>query len=218
LIVKFSKAKLSSLPWDRETIAFLLRRVRQILCWAAVAWVGAALLLGYSVYFYPRQTLTVDSGDVRADAIVVLGGGRDERPQRAAELFKQGAAPRILISGFGDSEADVQLLEKNGVPATIIFQENDSVSTYENAKFSIPLLRQMGAHSAIIVTAWFHSRRALTCFKHFAPNIQFYSRPSYLTYQPTISNRQDVNNYVRSEDIKLLVYWVWHGVWPFYLT
>jgi uncharacterized SAM-binding protein YcdF (DUF218 family) len=198
--------------------ALLMRKFCQILFWAAGAWVGAAALLGYAVYFYPLQTLTVDSGDVKADAIVVLGGGQDERPQRAAELFKQGAAPQILVSGVGDCETNVKMLEKNGVPTTVITQEADSISTYENAKFSIPLLRKMGAHSAIIVTAWFHSRRALTCFEHFAPDMQFYSRPSYLTYQPTISNRQDVSNYVGSEYIKLLGYWIWHGVWPFYLT
>lgn len=208
----------SRLQLDRESLALFLRRIRLILCWAAGAWVVSALLLGYAIDSDSRQTLTVESGDVKADAIVVLGGGRDERPQRAAELFKQGAAPRILVSGKGDCEADVQLLEKNGVPATVIIRENDSVNTYENAKLSIPLLRNMGAHSAIIVTAWFHSRRALACFKHFAPDMQFYSRPSYLTYQPTISNRQDVSDYVRSEYIKLLIYWVWHGVWPFYLT
>lgn len=206
------------LQLNPRTLALLLRRFLQLLLCAACAWVVAALLLGYAVYHYPRQTLTVDSGNVKANVIIVLGGGRDERPQRAAELFKQGAAPRILVSGFGDCEADVQLLEKNGVPATVIIRESDSFNTFENAEFSVHLLREMNVDSAIIVTSWFHSRRALTCFEHCAPEITFYSRPSYLTYQPTVINQQDVSNYVKSEYLKLLVYWVWHGVCPFYLN
>jgi uncharacterized SAM-binding protein YcdF (DUF218 family) len=158
----------------------------------------------------------VDSGDVHADAIVLLGGDRDGRPERAAELFKQGAAPLILASGFGDCQANVQVLEKNDVPANVITRESDSLSTFENAEFSVPLLRQMGAHRVIIVTSWYHSRRALTCFEHCAPDLQFYSRPSYFGYQPKDSNRQKMDRYIKVEYIKLLIYWVWHGVWPFY--
>jgi hypothetical protein len=44
------------------------------------------------------------------------------------------------------------------------------------------LLRQMGAKRVIIVTSWYHSRRALACFEHYAPDIKFYSRPSYFGY------------------------------------
>jgi uncharacterized SAM-binding protein YcdF (DUF218 family) len=173
--------------------------------------------LSYEVFAHPRQMLTVDSGPVKADFLVVLGGGRDERPQRAAKLFFEGEAPRILVSGAGDCEANVQMLEKNGVPENAIFREARSMSTFENAKFSVQLLRQMNARRVIVVTSWFHSRRAYTCFEHFAPDMQIYSRPSYLEYTPTAANHREVNGYIKFEYIKMLIYWVWHGVCPLYI-
>jgi uncharacterized SAM-binding protein YcdF (DUF218 family) len=202
--------------FDRTTIALFFRRFCLLLFWLACAWIVTATIFGYEVFQYPQQTLTVESGNVKADAIVVLGGGRDERPERASDLFKNGDAPQILVSGAGDCDANVQILMKRGVPANVITREANSISTYENAEFSVPLLRQMGAHRVIIVTSWYHSRRALVCFEHFAPNITFYSRPSYLGFQPNDRNRQEIIDYIRIEYLKLLVYWVYHCICPFY--
>ena len=140
------------------------------------------IALGVFAWFFPQRVLTVDSGPVKADAMVVLGGTGMERPERAAELFKQDEAPEILVCGEGDCASNEKLLEKEGVTNAAIILECKSRTTRENAEFSIPLLRQMGAHRVIIVTSWYHSRRALMCFEHYAPDIQFYSRPSYAGY------------------------------------
>jgi uncharacterized SAM-binding protein YcdF (DUF218 family) len=170
-------------------------------------------LLAAGAWFFPRQILTMDSGPVKADVLVVLGGFPD-RAVRAAELFKQGAAPKILVTGFGDCLSNKHLLERDGVTNTAIILEPKSRTTRENAEFSIPILRQMGAHRVIIVTTWYHSRRALACFEHYAPDIQFYSRPSYYGYPRTDSNRKRINGYVEFEYVKLLGYWARYGVWP----
>ena len=178
----------------------------------------AALLIflavsGLVAWLLPQQVLTVDSGPVQADAMVVLGGTPD-RAVRAAELFKQGEAPKILVSGFGDDVSNEKLLERGGVTAADIILEPKSRTTRENAEFSIPLLRQMGAHRVIIVTAWYHSRRGLACFEHYAPDIQFYSRPSYFAYPKTEWHPKGISGYVKSEYVKLLGYWVCYGVCP----
>jgi uncharacterized SAM-binding protein YcdF (DUF218 family) len=89
--------------------------------------------------------------------------------------------------------------------------ECGSHTTLENAKFSVPLLRKLGAKRVIIVTSWYHSRRALACFKHFAPEIQFYSRP--VEYQYNQWHRP--GGYAREEYKKLLGYWLRYGVCPF---
>jgi uncharacterized SAM-binding protein YcdF (DUF218 family) len=171
-------------------------------------------LLALVAWLFPNQVLTVDSGLVKADAFVVLGGGIRERPERAADLFKAGEAPRILVSGFGDCESNVKLLEKEGVPPADIVLEPNSRTTRENAEYSIPLLRQMGAHRVIIVTTWYHSRRALACFEHYAPDIQFFSRPSYFAFPRADWKRMGISGHVKSEYVKLLGYWVCYGVWP----
>jgi uncharacterized SAM-binding protein YcdF (DUF218 family) len=174
------------------------------------------VLLALVAWSFPQQVLTVDSGPVKADVLVVLGGSSGtERAARAAELFKQGDAPRILVSGFGDCTSNGKLLEEEGVANADIVLEPNSHSTRENAEFSMPLLRQMGAHRVIIVTSWYHSRRALTCFEHYAPDIKFYSRPSYFGYSRAEWRPKGISSFVKSEYTKLLGYWVCYGVAPF---
>lgn len=51
-------------------------------------------LLGIMAVLFPQELLTVDSGNVKADPLVVLGGGSIERPERASELSKANAAPK----------------------------------------------------------------------------------------------------------------------------
>ena len=107
-----------------------------------------------ALILFPAQVLTVESGPVAADAMEVLGGGASERSQRAVEWFKAGEAPRIIVSSFGDCGRNDRIIETNGVPASVIDQECESRTTFENAKFSIPLLRSPGAGRVIIVTSW----------------------------------------------------------------
>jgi hypothetical protein len=59
---------------------------------------AAALVVSGIAFIFPHRLLTVESGDVKADALIVLGGETDERPTRAAELYKAGAAPIILLA------------------------------------------------------------------------------------------------------------------------
>ncbi|HSY43107.1 MAG TPA: YdcF family protein [Candidatus Acidoferrum sp.] len=171
------------------------------------------LLLTAALYFFPKTFLCVDSGPVRADVIIVLGGGSHERPVRAAELFDQQAAPRILISGAGDYGINRHILITNGIPSAKIGVEDQSRTTRENAEFSYKMLQAENVHSAILVTSWYHSRRALKTFEHFAPGIKFYSRPSYFGLNHVPWSR-DYSKRVYLEYIKLPGYWVGYGVWP----
>jgi uncharacterized SAM-binding protein YcdF (DUF218 family) len=157
----------------------------------------------------------VDSGPVKADAIVVLGGGSGERPERAAELFKEHAAPRIIVSGFGDCEINRRILLKAGVPANAIQMEDRSRTTRENAGFTIQLLHAENIHHVILVTSWYHSRRALLCFEHCATDIQFYSRPSFFAYSRADWPHKKVEHRIYLEYPKLAGYWLCYGVWPF---
>jgi uncharacterized SAM-binding protein YcdF (DUF218 family) len=174
----------------------------------------ALLLAGLLAYFLPQEVLTIDSGPVKAEAMVVLGGGALERPERAAELFKAGEAPLIICSGLGDAIANAACLTNSGVPAAAILLEPKSHTTQENAKFSIAMLRAHGIHRVIIVTTWYHSRRALMCFEHYAPDITFYSRPSYYGYPKTEWNQNGIDGYMKAEYVKLLGYWICYGVCP----
>ncbi len=141
---------------------------------------AAVLLVGLSAFLTirPDLFLLVVAPPSKADAIVVLGGESWTRPEHAAALFKSGAAPLVLASGNGDCEDTRRSLEARGVPRAAIRLEPNSGSTKENAQFSVPLLREVGARRVIIATSWYHSRRALACFRKYGGDITFYSCPT----------------------------------------
>ncbi len=173
-------------------------------------------VLGLLAYYNPEKFICVDSGpNVSSDVIVVLGGGLHERPVRAAELFKQHVAPRILLTGEGDDEINRQILLKEGVPANAIEVENKSKTTQQNAEFTIKLLHAENMHRVILVTSWYHSRRALKTFEHYAPEIQFYSRPAYYAFAAEDWNKLGTKKRMRLEFLKLPGYWIRYGVNPF---
>jgi len=180
--------------------------------------IGGSLLVALVTavaYFYPEKILCVDSGPVAADVIVLLGGGQHERPGRAAELFRQHAAPRILITGAGDDGINRQLLLAAGVPAAAIEVEGQSLTTRENAEFTLNRLRAEKVHRVILVTSWYHARRAQKTFEHFAPELKFYSRPAYFAFDRQDWTRLGVAHKLELEFLKLLGYWLRYGVNPF---
>jgi uncharacterized SAM-binding protein YcdF (DUF218 family) len=190
-------------------------RKRKWILRIALALFTAFLLIVGAAILFPQRFLCVDSGAVKADAIVVLGGGpHEQRAERAAELFKENFAPRIIVSGAGDEPIHRQILIQSGVPAVAIQIEDKSTTTRENAEFTIKLLRAEKIRSAILVTSWYHSRRALKTFERFAPEIKFYSRPSYFAL-----GRKDWSRVMAKriylEYMKLPGYWVRYGVCPF---
>jgi len=187
--------------------------------WRALLRTGAFLLcLGLLAFGFAyqdaRNLLSKDSGPVQADAIIILGGGWNERAERAAELYRERAAPLVIVSGRGDCETNRTVLMEGGVPADAIELECNSASTRENALFTLPILKQRGARNVIIVTTWYHSRRALACFRHYAPDLNFYSRPSFYAADRSEWKRKSVSPYIRKEFVKLPGYWVVYGVRP----
>lgn len=148
------------------------------------------------------------------DFLIVLGGDSEFRTARTAELYLEQRAPGVIVSGDGDCQINGSTLRKLGVPDTALTLECDSGSTWENAEFSVKLLRARGAKRAIIVTSWYHSRRALNCFEKAAPEIEFFSYPTTAD-RPRFGFPNRTNRHrVVLEYGKTLVYWVWHGVCP----
>ena len=192
-----------------------LLRVRKLFKRAVLVVFLLLLLLGAAALVFPRPFLTVDSGPVKADVLVLLGGGSHERSERTAELFKEHAAARVIVSGYGDCEINRHLLVAAGVPGRVIEVENQSKTTKENAQFTIQMLRERKLKRVILVTSWYHSRRALACFQQYAPEIKFYSRPSYFASARADWAHNRIGHRVRLEYVKLLGYWIRYGVCPF---
>ncbi len=199
----------------RQNFPLKFKRPRLLLAAAALLLLGAMAAL-CALYFSPNLLCIQDQSTgtpIKADAIVVLGGEVLFRPPRTLELYQQGAAPRILVTGLGDCEEYRTLLVGKGIPQSAIQLECQSRTTRENAQFSVPLLRAMRARRAIIVTSWFHSRRALHCFGHYAPEIEFISMPTTADL-PRQHWTPHERSWVMKEYLKIAGYWLCYGIPP----
>lgn len=120
----------------------------------------------------------VDHAPSHADAIVVLGGGDQYRPMKAAELYHAGVAPLVLIpcprrdptddlrlTRPGESVTREVLLAK-GVPNEAIqLLKADVTSTFEEAATVRDWVAHTHATRIVIPTDIFHTRRADWVFR-----------------------------------------------------
>jgi uncharacterized SAM-binding protein YcdF (DUF218 family) len=146
------------------------RRTCKWLLAALSAFPAGALLYG-SLILLAEPFLWIKAVPRPVDAIVVLGGDGPRRAGRAAQLYKEGFAPRVFVIGDGDCMHIALAMINAGVRASAIDVECKSSSTWENALFSAPIVAQAHIGSAIIVTSWFHTRRALASFQTVSPTI-----------------------------------------------
>ncbi|HEY7180208.1 MAG TPA: YdcF family protein [Blastocatellia bacterium] len=130
------------------------------------------------------EGLIREDGLVKADVIVALGGdNRCNREKRAAELYHQGWADNVVVSGlsyswgFHTGEAARKYVMSLGVPAEKVAMISDTLNTRTEARALNDLMRERGWNSAIIVTSAFHSRRATYTVERAAPGRTFYSSP-----------------------------------------
>src|SRR5262249_27264920 len=100
----------------------------------SAVWLVAIVAWGFVIIFAQRS-LTVESGNFPADGMVVLGGRYPFRAERAAELYKQGAAPTVLLSGRDDANPSAQRMNERGVPLSAMIFETKSSSTLQNAEY-----------------------------------------------------------------------------------
>ena len=119
----------------------------------------------------------------KADCILALGSHDLRVAHRAAELYLEGWAPLVIMSGgFGnftqdmwtETEADqfAAIAIQRGVPADAILIENKSTNTGENILFTRQLLKQNGLdpQNFIVVQKPYMERRSYATFKKHWPD------------------------------------------------
>lgn len=134
----------------------------------------APLLRGYADLF------TVSDPLGRADVIFLLNGSVDDRPFTAAQLHREGWAPRIVLAQAEagpaarlgvyptSSGAAVTVLRALGIPDSAIVVldvPGGAGSTYAEAVALRDHFRSTPAETAILVTSPFHTRRARWVFR-----------------------------------------------------
>ncbi|CAN5328484.1 YdcF family protein [soil metagenome] len=136
---------------------------------------NAKIIWNYMLMHTPLQ---------KADAIFVLCSHDTRVANRAAELFNNGYAPLVIVSGgagkltediFDKPEAQVfkDILVRNGVPEDKIIVEPDASNTGENVRFTYALLQQLGKTlpSFILVQKPYMERRTYATFKKQWPDV-----------------------------------------------
>ena len=122
----------------------------------------------------------------KADVIVGFGNFNEDIPRRAAELYLQGYAPRILFTGglgrntvglLPESEADrfARVAIGCGVPDEAIIREDKSTNTAENIIFTRKLLEERNIpHDHILgVHQPFMERRITAAMGVYWPELDF---------------------------------------------
>ena len=187
------------------------------------------------IFFAPllAERLIVEKILEKADVIVVLGGSSVfiERTQKAAQLFKQGIAPKIVLTNDGTNagwskkewrnppyvELAKQSLIGQDVPDEAIEILPEQVNgTVDEAKLLQKKARENSWKSVLIVTSAYHTRRALWTFEKVfaeteiaigiasAPTGQQTPSPFYWWLMPS-GWRMVAGEYVKS-----LYYWVYY--------
>lgn len=135
-----------------------------------------------------------------SDVIFVPGSETEALGQKAAELWKAGLAPYILVSGrYSILKKGLELPEnmagcgvypteaayladvicRNGVPENAVWKEETATYTYENAIRSRQLMEQKHytVKTAILCCKPSHARRSLLYYQLLFPETTFYVCP-----------------------------------------
>ena len=159
-----------------------------------------ALLFAAVIYVFSGTLLTgmgkflvVDETPSASDAVVVLNTGVEYYPRliEAAELFRQGFAPKIVINGNRKTDTLRNLEEKGFKPCCPWYQDHLSIlsllgvpeenvitvsaetayDTISEANAVGKVLAEKGFKNIIIATSKFHTRRASHIWKRIYPEV-----------------------------------------------
>lgn len=140
------------------------------------------LLLALAVLFidFAYKTFSVTQKNVKADAIVVLTGGRG-RIDEGIRLYREHQGRYLYLIGVGPTVRKSDLFkERKGEPGGDgVFLENVSRNTLENAFYARELLaRNPAVNSIRLITSRYHMKRAILIFRNTLPaEIAIYPHP-----------------------------------------
>lgn len=123
-------------------------------------------LIGIGYYLSPQSKIE------KADAIVVISGGQTtSRADKGIELYKQGYGKNLIFSGaaLDDGPSNAMAMKQQalegGVNEKVIYTDEASQDTYQNAVNSKKILENLDEKKIILVTSPYHQRRAYETFK-----------------------------------------------------
>lgn len=173
------RQRMAGTAWVLAVLVFLATG-----CGPLPAWLLRGLQAPYAarpvVAWAPRNAIvllgvgTVRTPDGAVEPALFAHGRIDEALLLYRECKASGNDCKLEVSGgdalhTGQPEAAVYgaLLQRLGVPASDLLLEARSMNTWENARFSAPLLHDYGAQRVVLVSSAVHLSRASLYFAHF---------------------------------------------------
>jgi uncharacterized SAM-binding protein YcdF (DUF218 family) len=159
------------------------------------------LLVGGTTFYLARSPLlrafgqwwVVDESPIKADAVVVLSGDSIDgtRVRRAVEIYQQGWAPRILLSGplmrpnLSEGVFMVQDAKRFGAPESALeIIESKADSTLEESDEILDYAAKRNCYHLLVVTSDYHARRTRTIYavesKKRGVAVRIISAPQFL--------------------------------------
>ncbi|NCY22382.1 YdcF family protein [bacterium] len=143
------------------------------------------------------------------DAIVILGGGDKARVEEGVKAAAEYPAAPVVITGNAN-----WMREQVGdriQPESRILMERDALNTWGDAEKTRAILDRFGSKKVLLVTNWFHARRALATFRKVQPGRTFAMR---FSPKPKAMQEWDQGQEKR-ERMAAVFYLFRYGVWAF---
>ena len=141
--------------------------LKRVIVGLLLAFVIVAAALAFAVSRAGYWLEAPAQAPVHADAIIILGGNDGDRAERALSLYRDGFAPKIVLTGLERGRASppanltwrAEYLMGRGVPKAALRFEIYSENSYEEAENVLELMRRQGWSSVIAVSDPPHMRR-----------------------------------------------------------
>ncbi|MGO0063404.1 YdcF family protein [Brevibacillus fluminis] len=142
------------------------------------------ILLGFLLWFSVHLVIITIDGLLdkkqAADVGVVLGNkvepnGRpsdrlQSRLEKAAELYKEGYFPRVIVSGgvgvegFDEAKVMKQYLVDKGLPQEAVIVDSQGLNTIMTAQNTQAIMKDLHMQSAMVITQFYHISRTKLAF------------------------------------------------------
>lgn len=137
-------------------------------------WLLAAVLVLFGLFAGRSGSLLVVDAPKPSDVILVLAGETYHRPERALQLLGQGYGRRIVIDvpvaariyNFTELDLAEEYVRRLPQAASVRVCLVEGLSTRDESHDAAKCLAEEKAGSVLIVTSDFHTRRALSTFRH----------------------------------------------------
>ncbi|HBG81856.1 TPA: hypothetical protein DDW69_03365 [candidate division CPR2 bacterium] len=146
---------MKSLKWFFMIIAIFI---------VPITLIGMFFSLGF--WLSPQDDL------LKSDAIIVISGGETEaRTKEGIKLLNENLGGYIIFSGAAEDKgisnaaAMKKIALEQNVPKDKILMEEESKTTYENAKNVKEILEEKSIKKIILVTSPYHQKRAYLTFR-----------------------------------------------------